>query len=230
LRSPRCGWLHAVATRTATPLERFLVISEDDWNDAMGDSVAVPVYHYEDAHESRFLVAVAESLWADCTKVLSVDHRLIGHPVQRCTQPPWVKARLGVREFLDIDRRIAIGPKPSPHADREEWCPRQHDIHFVSNPRISAQDKLYAVISDDGWNSAPGVKRAACVRLTSHTKPQRVRWEVPVARSWVVAGDIYQLAYHRFEQSAPRGNYPKRMTDAESAALADKQKVTLSLR
>jgi hypothetical protein len=57
-----------------------------------------------------------------------------------------------------------------------------------------------------------------------------VRWEVPVAGSWVVAGDIYQLACHRFEQSAPRGSYPKRMTDAESAALAGKQKVTLALR
>jgi len=69
LSSPRCGWLRAATTRTATPLERFLVISEDDWNDAMGDSVAVPVYRYEDAHESRFLVAVAKDLWADCTRV-----------------------------------------------------------------------------------------------------------------------------------------------------------------
>jgi hypothetical protein len=207
----------------------WLIISEDLWNDQMGDSVAVPVYRYADAKPSRFRVDLGDGYWAECTKTLSVDHRLIGVAASRCPDEAWVNARIGVRRFLDIDRRIATATtrEAGPRAD---WWPRQHDVHFVENPRISSDDKLYAVISDNAWNSADGAPHAACVRLTSHTKPARERWEVPVAGSWIVSGDLYLFRYDRFQQQPPRADYPKRISPDESSALASKQKFTLSLQ
>jgi len=196
----------------------------------MRDSIVVPVYIAEMA-PSKVVVPVDESRVALCTRVQSVPHDFFGEPVGRCGDDVWVRVRVGVRAFLDIDRRVAKLPPTASGLLREDWWPRQHAVHFAGNPDIGPDDKLYAVVADDDWNGAPGTSYTAAVRLTSRTKAQRRRrWEVPVGDGWVVSGDLYSVAYSRFEQTPPRGRYPKRVSADEGAGIATRQQTTLNLR
>jgi len=228
LSHPWSGWLYESAIPRAQA-SHLLVLTEDDWNAQMSDSVVVPLYG-EAVTPSKVAVPVDDGLTALCTRVQSVPHDFIGRAVRRCREEPWVRVRIGVRAYLDIDRRISKAPTLTPVAAREDWWPRQRAIRFAENPHIGPHDKLYAVISDDDWNSAPAARYAAAVRLTSRTKDRRLRWEVPVAGSWVVTGDLYSISYARFQQAPPRGDYPKQMTVDESAEVATRQRATLSLR
>jgi hypothetical protein len=206
-----------------------LVITEDDWNEAMTDSVVVPIYKAPDTHPSDMSVALNDSLRANCTRVQSMPHNFLGDSVGVCTGEPWARTRIGVRRFLDIDRRIAKTPVPQPQNARPDWWPRQNNIHFAIDPSIGPHDKLYGVMSDNDWNALPATAHAAAVRLTSKTKAQRLRWEVPVTGGWVVTGDIYSISYSRFEQKPPPSKYPAALNDDESCNIAIKQKMALTL-
>jgi len=206
-----------------------VVLTEDVWNAQMSDSVVVPVYRWPDASPSLLLVALDEDLRGNCTRVQSMGHEFIGNWVGSCPDEPWVRIRVGVRKFLDVDRRIAKTPPPPLRVLRSDWWPHQNRIHFATNTAIGPSDKLYAIISDNDWNSLPEALTAAAVRLTSKTKRQRLRWEVPLGSSFVVTGDIYSVPVVAFEQKPPRTGYPTALTDDESAAIAVKQRSTLSL-
>ena len=195
----------------------------------MADSVVVPVYAAE-LNGSKVVVEVAQDHFALCTRVQSVPHDFFGRAVSRCGEDAWVRVRLGVRAYLDIDRRVGDQTIATPAAPRSDWWPRQHAVHFARNASIGPEDKLYAVVSDNDWNSAPTTQYVGAVRLTSHTKVARARWEVAVAGSWTVVGDLYSISHQRFEQGAPRGDYPTQISPKESADIARKQKITLSLR
>lgn len=228
--APRCGGIYRTApSRPGRPdLRGFVVLSENDWNDTMQDSVVVPIYGWKVATASALVVNVGDSLWADCTKVISFTHEGLGEGTTMCPEDPWVRIRLGVRRFLDIDRRITKGSKPAISTVRTAWWPRQDDVHLGRTSAIPER-KLYAALSDDDWNSQPTADRAAFTKLASKTEEFRKRWEVPVSGGWVVCGDIYQLLYTELDPSTPPDNYPSRLTDGEAAALAKKQKTTLTL-
>jgi mRNA-degrading endonuclease toxin of MazEF toxin-antitoxin module len=206
-----------------------VVLTEDIWNAQMGDAVVVPLYNWPDASLSSLLVEVDDSLRANCTRVQSMAREFIGDWTGECPDDPWNRLRIGVRLFLDIDRRIAMTPPHRLRTRRSDWWPRQNNIHFATNTAIAASDKLYGIVSDNDWNSLPESKTVAAVRLTSKTKPQRLRWEVPVGGGYVVTGDIYSVAVSDFEQKPPRAGYPSRLSDDESAAIATKQQTVLSL-
>jgi mRNA-degrading endonuclease toxin of MazEF toxin-antitoxin module len=227
--SPLCGFIYTLEIPGAGA-SHILVLTEDLWNQQMGDSVVVPIYDLPEAEASLFRVAAGERLKADCTRVQTMSQEFIGKRVVECPHESWVRVRIGVWKFLDIDRRIAKMLPPDPANPASAWWPRQNDIHFAGNLAISTQDKLYAVVSDNDWNALPGVANVAAVRLTSKTKPQRLRWEVPVGDSgFVVAGDIYSIATRAFEQKTPPKRYPSRLTEDESAAIAVKQRSALTL-
>jgi mRNA-degrading endonuclease toxin of MazEF toxin-antitoxin module len=228
LSHPRCGIIHELKIPGAQA-SHVLILTEDLWNARMGDSVGVPLYDIPDATASLFLVEVGSKLKANCTRVQSMSHDFIGNAVGPCPSEAWVRVRIGVRKFLDIDRRIAMSEAKPPASPRLDWWPRQNDVHFARNARIAATDKLYAVISDNDWNSLAGAPNVAAVRLTSKTKPQRLRWEVPVGNGFVVTGDIYSVALGDFERKPPPKKYPSRITDEESAQVALKQKSALTL-
>lgn len=226
---PLCGFIYELQIPGAEATH-VLVLTEDIWNARMLDSVVVPLYHLPDASASLFLVEVGSKLKANCTRVQSMSHQLIGTAaVARCPEDAWLRVRIGVRKFLDIDRRIAKMPAKPPVSPRADWWPRQNEIHFARNPAISSNDKLYGVISDDDWNSRAGAQNVAAVRLTSKTKANRLRWEVPVSGGFVIAGDVYSVAVGDFEQTPPPSKYPARLTDDETAAVATKQKAALTL-
>lgn len=225
---PLCGLIYELEI-TGAEATHVLVLTEDLWNSQMGDSVVVPLYDLPDAKPSLFLVEIGSKLKAHCTRVQSMSHGFIGTAIARCPDQAWVRVRIGVRKFLDIDRRIAKTPAQPPRNPRTDWWPRQNDIHFARNAAISSTDKLYGVISDEDWNSLAGTPNVAAVRLTSKTKANRMRWEVPVTGGFVVTGDIYSVALGDFEQKTPPSKYPARLTDDESAEIAEKQKATLTL-
>jgi mRNA-degrading endonuclease toxin of MazEF toxin-antitoxin module len=225
---PLCGFIYELQIPGAQATH-LLVLTEDIWNAQMGDSVVVPLYALPEATPSLFLVEVGTRLKAHCTRVQSMSHDFIDRPVARCPDDAWVRIRIGVRKFLDIDRRIAKTPAKPPLSPRADWWPRQNNIHFARNAAISANDKLYGVISDDDWNSLAGTPNVAAVRLTSKTKPQRLRWEVPVGGGFVVTGDIYSVALGDFQQTPPPKKYPARLNDDESSEVAMKQKAALTL-
>ena len=52
---------------------------------------------------------------------------------------------------------------------------------------------------------------------------------MPVGGGFVVAGDLYSVAVADFEQRPPRSGYPDSLGDDESAAVAVRQRATLSL-
>lgn len=195
----------------------------------MRDSVIVPVYDLEVA-ESNLAVLIADGGAAFCTRVQSMPHKFIGRPLGACPPEAWDKVQAGVRSFLSIEPRRTKTAPVTPKASRSDWWPRQNDIHFASDKSIGPDDKLYAIIADDDWNALPETRYTAAVRLTSRTKPQRGRWEIPVAGSWVVTGDLYSISYPRFERAAPRGAYPKQVSLRESAQIAGRQRTTLSLK
>ena len=172
---PICGDLYELDLPGAEATH-VVVLSEDLWNAQMGDSVVVPVYHRPDANGSLLLVAVDDELRANCTRVQSMAHEFIGGRSGPCPAEPWVRIRIGVRMFIDIDRRIAKTPPPPQSVARRDWWPRQNRVHFAANPALAYGDKLYAIVSDDDWNSLPDARTVAAVRLTSKTKRQRLRW------------------------------------------------------
>jgi mRNA-degrading endonuclease toxin of MazEF toxin-antitoxin module len=228
LSYPLCGLVYELQLAGAQATHA-LVITEDVWNVQRGDSVVVPLYPLPHVSPSLFLVALDNTLKANCTRVQSMSHEFLGNPVARVGGEPWNRVRIGIRKFLDIDRRISKTPVPPPANPRTDWWPRQNDVHFARNPEIQATDKLYGVISDDDWNSLTTTPNVAAVRLTSKTKPNRLRWEVSVTGGFVVTGDIYSIALADFEQKPPPKKYPARLSADEAAAIAKKQKSALTL-
>ncbi len=229
MSGPLCGSLYE-ARIPGSVVVQLLVLTENAWNERMGDSVTVPVYEVESARPNDFHVEIAPGLMADCTRAQNMPHDFFGPWVGVCHTDPWVRSRIGVRKHLDIDRRIAGASGPTPASARTAWWPRQRNVHFAGHPAIP-RDKLFAALSADAWNSRPAARYCSAVRLTSRTKPQRLRWEVPVRDGWVVSGDLYVVAYAHMDQSDPDPHrYPTRITADESAALAVRQRATLELR
>lgn len=231
MSGPRAGWLYENKVEGAVS-EQLLVLSENDWNDAMRDSVVVPVMRLTDVAPNLLRVALEDThgLYAQCTLVQSIVHEDIGAPVRVCPEATWIRTRLGVRRFLDIDRRRTEGAKPTASAERTDWWPRQDDVHFATLPGLP-QHKLMAAVSDDDWNSTAGVRHCAAVRLTSRgPKAKRARWEVPVSGGFVVAGDLYAVPYTAMRMQAPPAKYPRQLSADESSRIALRQQTTLELQ
>lgn len=197
----------------------------------MNDSVVVPIYSLPDTVPS--LSSSSRSI-AKCVRTApafqSMPHEFLGKSTAVCSGDPWVRTRIGTRRFLDIDRRVEKKPSLPPTAPRSDWTPVQNEVHFGSDPSIGSDDKLYALISDDDWNSLPATTHAAAVRLTSKTKRQRLRWELPVTGGCVVTGDIYSISDTRLKQRPPPPKYPSHLSEEESSLIAARQKTVLTLR
>ncbi|HEV7493727.1 MAG TPA: hypothetical protein VGO10_08100 [Baekduia sp.] len=232
MSGPRAGWLYENKVNGAAA-EQLLVLSENDWNDTMRDSIVVPVMRLTGVAPNALRISVDETpgLYAQCTLVQSIAHDGIGAPLRVCPEEAWIRTRLGVRRFLDIDRRRTSAAKPSPSPERTEWWPRQDDVHIATLPGIP-QQKVVSAISDDDWNSTASVRHCAAARLTSRgPKANRVRWEVPVSGGFVVAGDLSALPYAAINRQAPAAKkYPQRFSADESSRIALRQQTALSLK
>lgn len=227
-RTITCGTVYEAEVPGAERVRALLVLSENLWNQYASDSVAVPIYE-DDQTENRFKIQIYVGQLADCTRVQNFPHRVLGARLGECAAEPWLKTRLGVRTYLDILARIKMQPATVPRPNHSKWWPRQNDIHFASSTRTSG-DKLFGIVSDNIWNSLEDRKYFATVRLTSKTKPERSKWEVPVSGGCVVVGDVYSTAKSRIQRTPPDASaYPTELTRKESALIAANQRRTLSL-
>lgn len=224
----RFGWRYTSALPNAKATE-YIVLTEDAWNGVMGDAVIVPVFALDHQPTNLFSVLIDDGLVANCTRPTNLNTAFLGEAVGPCADEPLTRVRIGVRRYLDIDRRERKKTVEASNP-RRSWWPHQGHFHFAANPEIGADDKLYASVADDDWNSREGSTYTAAVRLTSKSKPFRQRWEVAVAGSFVVSGDLYTISHSRFEQKSPSAKYPQVMTADELADLATVQKRALSLR
>lgn len=229
MSGPLCGFLYEARIPGAIATQ-LLVLTEDAWNERVGDSVVVPVFPAEDVKTNLYRVETAPGLVADCTRVQSLPHRFFGGRVGACPDEPWTRIRIGVRKHLDIDARIARRGRVSARTTRTDWWPRQREVYFATRSDVPG-DKLYGVISDDVWNSRPAVAYCTTTRLTSRgPKEWRRRWEVPVTGGWVVSGDLYLTAYRRMDQTPPDpARYPTDLSEEESAEIALRQRATFTL-
>jgi mRNA-degrading endonuclease toxin of MazEF toxin-antitoxin module len=226
---PLCGSLYTAQIPGARATH-LLVLTEDLWNDRVGDSVVVPVFPVQNPTTNDYLVEIEPGFIADCTRVQSIPHEYFGQRVGTCSDDSWDRTRVGVRKHLDIDNRIARRPRARVKTARRDWWPRQREIFFASRSEMP-QDKLYGVVSDDAWNSRPAATYCTTVRLTStDSKAWRRRWKVPVTGGWVVSGDLYLTAYQRMDQTPPHPKkYPTELSEDESAEIARRQKTTFTL-
>jgi mRNA-degrading endonuclease toxin of MazEF toxin-antitoxin module len=228
LSRPSWGRLYQLALPGARA-ELALVVSEDDWNQRTRDAVIVPVYREQDPQTSNVRVAVGEGLVADCTRVQNLVQEFLGEHVGACPAPALTRVRIGIRVYLDIDRLIAKQRRGEPPRAREEWWPRQAKVHYALEREVQRK-KLFAIFSDDDWNSRPQTRYSAAVRLTSKRRDWREGWEVEVPGGCVVAGHLYSLLHADLDQKAPPASKPRHLEDDELAEIAARLAVLLRLR
>lgn len=200
--------------------EAVLVLSENDWNERTRDVVIVPVYRGRGTGVGNVRVEVAPGLVADCTRIQNVPQDELGRDRGVCPTQPFVRVRIGVRIYLDIDRlRRQAGPK-SPLQPRSSWWPRQGDVRYVEVTGFP-EDKMYCVMSEDDWNSRDTTIYSAGLRLTSKTRSWRSPWEVQISSGWIVTGHLYSLLLEDFGQQPPRAPRPQRADSDELEQLAN---------
>lgn len=102
-------------------------------------------------------------------------------------------------------------------------------VRYADQPGLH-QTKMYALLSDDDWNSLEGTIYSAAVRLTSKTHAARRRWEVEVPGGWVVAGHLYSILHDDIGQRAPNAPRPNRLGAEELSDIARLLITLLALR
>lgn len=169
-----------------------LVLSEDDWNAAMNDSVIVPLYDGPPTMENPLRPTVGD-LVADCTRVGGVGHELLLAD-RGFAQPDEIQAVVaGVRLYLDVETLLAPPRlRQPPAAGRPDWWPRRGEVYY--GHRFAAQREIYGVITDDEWNVRNDY--ATCAYITSGFKEWRDRWQIPLSTGgYAITGDIEPFLY-----------------------------------
>jgi hypothetical protein len=205
----------------------LLALSEQDWNDVIPDGIAVPIFDRGEGQQpSLMLVAMGETLFADCTKVQTVLDEFWGAPVGPCPTATLQHVEVGVRAFLTLDELKAGRPAAPAGTGAADWWPTQGLVRYVEPP-INGQRKMHGVISEDAWNVIS--PSWTTLRLTSHSKGWRSRWRVPVTGGFVVSGDLFATPRGGMDSKPPRAPRPSRLVPAELSAIAERLERTLAL-
>ena len=186
------------------------MLSEDDWNDWAQDCIIVPIYPGGGMHAGTSLRVATSWGTADCTRVVSVPAGNIGRVVAVCQRETLQAIRAGVRSFLCVNALLARTPRTG--SVSSAWYPRWTHIYYRATP-IQGQRKMHAVLSDDAWNSQR--VSVTATRLTSRSKPSRVRWEVPLGGGPAIVSDLHLIPFADVVQRPPRPPRPTQLTDAE---------------
>jgi mRNA-degrading endonuclease toxin of MazEF toxin-antitoxin module len=189
---PTRGRVYRLQASLGARAQAALVLSEDDWNRVMGDSVVVPLYATEPVHPGALRPKVG-ALWSDCTLLGGVDQELLGEDLGAADSQVLLEVGAAVRLYLDLDALIEPPRvRRPPTIGRSEWWPRRGEIHY--GRRFGEQRERYGVITDDDWNVRNDY--AACVFITSRFKQWRTRWQIPLASGGhAIAGDIEPFSY-----------------------------------
>lgn len=195
---PLRGRVYGLDPADGAEAQAAVVLSEDDWNAAMNDSVVVPLYERTPPEENALRPTVGK-LVADCTRVGGLEHELLLDD-RGLAPPDELEAVVaGVRLYLDIET-LLHPPRLNrpPTAGRPDWWPRRGEVYY--GHRFQAQRELYGVITDDEWNVRNDY--ATCAYITSGFKRWRERWQIPLSTGgYAITGDIEPFLYVELDNS-----------------------------
>ncbi|MEJ7787371.1 MAG: hypothetical protein WKF96_21415 [Solirubrobacteraceae bacterium] len=221
-------------TKTGAVAAFVLVLSENDYNAVTRDVVIVPIFADEAMGESDAAVRVSLTHIAHCTRVTTVLQEDLELSRRGITCPPQVLARIkrGICAYLSLQRLVERTPAPPVETTRDTWWPRQSAVHYAPLEALDDERKLFAVISEDDWNSRPGSRYSTGVKLTSKGRsPEhwRAPLEVPVPGGVAVSGHLYLLVHAAMSPKSPNPPRPAALDDEQMAQLAAKTADVLSL-
>ena len=185
--------------------EGALVLSIDEWNDAMSSCTCAFVYNFGTTPPFRpGLVDVGDGFYVDTAHIEPLEHALLldGPWDPRITAEQLFLIEQYVREHLSIDDLKAGTPDelfavPPGHA----WFPQRGIVRIADHP--PGRPHGYLILSAAESNSHHGC--VACLMLTSKTKHSRAEWEVAQPDGGaIVVGDVHTLKNEAFNSMMPR--------------------------
>lgn len=221
---PSRGRIYALDPELGAQASAGLVLSEDDWNHVMRDSVIVPLYDDVPKEPTALRPEVA-GLFADCTRVGGIEQDVLVEDRGEAAPEQLQAVVDGVRLYLDLENlQNPSGLRRPPSVGRTDWWPRRGEVLY--GHRFGEQREIYGVITDDEWNVRGDY--ATCAFITSKFKTWRDRWQVPVRGGYAITGDIEPFAYVELDQ---RNRPPtiKALTRDELAAFGRGLELTLEL-
>lgn len=230
---PAHGAIHRF-TKTGAAAAFVLVLSESDYNAVTRDVVIVPILADAAMPESDAVVRISATHIAHCTRITTVLQEDLDLTQRGVPCPAQVLGRIkrGVRGYLSLQRLIDQGPALAVETTRDTWWPRQGAVHYAPLEALDGERKLFAVMSEDDWNSRPGSRHSTGAKLTSKSKsPEhwRAPLEVPVSGGVAVAGHLYLLVHKAMSPKPPNAPRPTALDAAQMAQLAAKSAAVLNL-
>lgn len=221
-------------TKTGAAAAFVLVLSENDYNAVTRDVVIVPIFADEAMGENNAVVRVSPTHIAHCTRVTTVLQENLELARGGIPCPPQVLARIkrGICAYLSLQRLVERTPAPPVDTTRDRWWPRQSAVYYAPLDAPDGERKLFAVMSEDDWNSRPGSRYSTGAKLTSKGRPPehwRAPLEIPVPGGVVVAGHLYLLVHAAMSPKPPNPPRPAGLDDEQMAQLAAKTAAVLSL-
>ncbi|MGB0872464.1 MAG: hypothetical protein ACPGYP_04930 [Solirubrobacterales bacterium] len=219
------GSVYALSDELGASAVAVLVISEDDWNYAMHDVVAVPIYSVGLDDEEQLLRPRVGDYLADCTRIGSFHEDDLADFMFDAEQSEIDATAFGVRTFLDIDTMLSP-PKftPPPSISRRDWWPNRGGVYYGRS--FNGQREIYGVITSDEWNVRNDY--SACVFLTSVNKKWRSRWQIPISSSgYAIICDVDIFRHGEFDHRAK--TKVLRLTRDDLTAVAQGLVVSLEL-
>ena len=217
---PLRGFLYTLSFESEPDLvpspeaELVVVLSEDPWNQIMGDSVIVPIYHSDEPPNTVIQPSFDDSRYADTTRIQTVDQGFLGDLVGQCPREVLAAIGAGVRAYFDLDGLTNKTIRRPPSIGRPTFWPHQRDVYWGT--RYGEQRERYAVVSEDEFNIR--AERCTTMFLTSRDKAWRTRWQVPRAAGFVIAGDI--IPFQHAELDSRSRPTPQTLTRDEMAEVA----------
>ena len=218
---PKRGWVYRLSEGFIA--RAVLVVSEDDWNNCLSDSVIVPLY--PDAPEDHLqLRPSVGDLWADCTRIGGVGHEDLVEEIYQANDNELKTIGQGIRLYLSLDT-LQNPPRlrRPPSIGRSDWWPHRAEVFY--GKRFGAQREIYGVITDDEWNIRGDY--ATCIFLTSVYKRWRERWQIPISGGYAITGDLEPFRYTELDnRSRPKLH---KLNSDDMHALANGIALTLEL-
>jgi mRNA-degrading endonuclease toxin of MazEF toxin-antitoxin module len=212
-----------------------LVLSEDDYNAVTRDVVIVPIFADEATETSDAVVRISATHIAHCTRITTVlqEDLALDRECVPCPGSQLHRIEQGVSGYLALQRLVEGSPPPVVRTTRTAWWPRQGDIRYAPLEAAAGAKKMFAILSEDDWNSRPGSTHSTGAKLTSKSRaPEhwRAPLEVPVAGGGVVvAGHLYLLPHTAIDPKAPNAPRPSTLEAQQLAELAARSATVLGL-
>ena len=197
----------------ATRARYVLVISEDAWNLAMSSVIAVPIIP-GDPQVGLFQAPVGELGYADASIAQSFTRESLGDEFAFADTPTLATVTTAVIGFLGLDALARMEVRRPPGRQPQRAWPRQLGTYWAN---LGLEErKRVLIVTPDEHNAV--ATYSTTLYVTSQDKRRRRRWQVPMAASWAITGDLL-LCRHSALELRQRPS-PQRATAAEMREVA----------